>query len=443
VASDGQKYCSNHASVVDGETPEGWAPRGFGGCQYPVATKPGGVCGLKKRREASDGERYCGRHASVVDGGTETGLPPSRYSGPCPFLNASLPGGRCDKQRERIASDEEKYCDRHCSIVDKKTASGAELLDYKGTCPFICPETNLRCTAKRKRVALDGDKYCTGHASQVDETTPFSKRPKLLHGPCPGEDPQGPEGQCGKRRQYVVTGTKEKLCKRHGKMAEGLAVRAAEIPLASRYPVRKRLRGKQPIPPAYSEFKEEGPAGFKFRYRCSVARCTERGRYRYEGFWFCYGHAVEHRLPRLAHVPLDAYSDANVPTHDAGSLDKHCAILGPDGEDYGCGARYFAGEATSTGRFTLCCFNGKLQHIPPPQPPPPVLRELLISSSQAAKDFRQAPHDSITLVISGRRLARIGWPAPLPRSSLRGAPVLSAATHRAPGKTPTFYPSLG
>ena len=127
--------------------------------------------------------------------------------------------------------------------------------------------------------------------------------------------------------------------------------------------------------------------------RCRADPCVQRGRYECNGLWFCHAHALDQKIPMLAHVPLDAYSDARVETHYAGAMTEICKIPGPGAgtqpKDYGCGALHFAGEQTKAGRYTRCCMHGKLGHIPPPQPPPAALRALLTTSAKEAKDFRQ------------------------------------------------------
>ena len=250
---------------------------------------------------------------------------------------------------------------------------------FTGRCQFPDAAKKGRICGKRcQTIAKDGNKYCKHHASVKDK----GSGTHVFKGVCPVVDASRPDGICGLQRRTVATTGGDKICKRHAAAQDGKASKAPRLSSEFLWPVRFRLRGKQPGPIAY--FYEGRHA------RCRASGCCRQGHIKFAGLWYCCAHAREQRLPMLAHMSLEAYTDASVPTHHAGLMTETCKIkVRDDGPDYGCGALHFAAERTKAGRFSLCCLHGKLAHIGPPKPPPKVLEELLTSSSKQASDFRQ------------------------------------------------------
>eukprot|EP00435_Cladocopium_sp_Y103_P060653 s247_g22.t1 len=82
----------------------------------------------------------------------------------------------------------------------------------------------------------------------------------------------------------------------------------------------------------------------------------------------------------LQPMSLDNYTDQQVLTLTFGALTHRCAH---------CLALYFAAERNQSGKFTLCCKNGKASNLPGVSEAPEPLRSFLTGKDPAAKLFRQ------------------------------------------------------
>ena len=139
------------------------APAFVGGC--PFVLDVGKTCNRERRQIATDEEKYCRRHASQVDRDANVGQLQLRFCGGCPFVLGGTEGEICNKKRQQIASDGEKYCRPHASFVDR-LASGTG-------CPYIVDDTANKCGLPlRSLPASDGVFYCAHHMGVIDGIGP-------------------------------------------------------------------------------------------------------------------------------------------------------------------------------------------------------------------------------------------------------------------------------
>ena len=86
------------------------------------------------------------------------------------------------------------------------------------------------------------------------------------------------------------------------------------------------------------------------------------------------------RATALQSVSVDNYRDQDVLTLSFGAMSLRCTH---------CRALFFAAERNQSGKFTLCCKNGKASNLPGVSEAPEPLRSYLLGTDPAAKLFRQ------------------------------------------------------